>query len=161
MTRNETIANLYRDGKTLEEIGETYGISRERVRQLVSRAGINRQDGGQAIRAARRAEQIAEWANAGSLRKWGCTFDQYRVIRGKPSLAWSLQRRNARARGIAFELTLWQWWTIWQDSGHWHERGTGAEKYAMCRFNDVGPYAVGNVYIATNRQNSLDYRKTA
>ncbi len=154
MTRNETICVLYRDGKTLAEIGETYGISRERVRQLV--AGIHRREGGQAVRSARRAEHMAALANTQSRLKWGCDWDQYRAIRGKPSIAWCRHRQTARARGIAFELTLWQWWTIWQESGHWDERGNGAEKYAMCRFNDVGPYAVGNVYIATNSQNSKD-----
>jgi hypothetical protein len=156
MTRNETIISLYRDGKTLEEIGGVYGISRERVRQLLSRRGLSRRDGGQSVRASRRAFKIAETSNARSLQQWGCSWDQYCSIRGKPSRAWCLHRRNARVRGIGFELTLWQWWTIWRDSGRWPERGHGAEKYAMCRFNDVGPYAVGNVYIATNSQNSKD-----
>lgn len=60
----------------------------------------------------------------------------------------------AERRGIEWKLTFNEWWKIWQDSGHWAERGQGAQKYCMCRYGDVGPYAVGNVYIATNHENN-------
>lgn len=45
---------------------------------------------------------------------------------------------------------------MWEASGKWDERGRGALKYAMCRIGDTGPYAPGNVYIATNTQNAID-----
>lgn len=37
---------LYKEGKTLQEIGDLYGITRERVRQLLKRHGITGSDGG-------------------------------------------------------------------------------------------------------------------
>jgi hypothetical protein len=43
-TRNETICREYRAGKTLEELGKDHSISRERVRQILRKAGINKQD---------------------------------------------------------------------------------------------------------------------
>jgi hypothetical protein len=64
----------------------------------------------------------------------------------------SCQKSRAKQRGIPFELTFEQWWQIWQESGHWSE-----SKYVMCRHGDRGPYAVGNVRIATASENSREY----
>ena len=70
-----------------------------------------------------------------------------------PLRAYSHQRTAAlNVRGIGWELTLMQWWAIWRDSGHWHERGAG-RGYQMCRKGDEGPYAVGNVYIGPGAVN--------
>jgi hypothetical protein len=103
-----------------------------------------------------------------ALERFGCTAAEWHALhaigvemrrRGKsndttPLRAYARQRTAAiLKRGISWELTLWQWWTIWQDSGHWHERGA-SRGYVMCRKGDVGPYAVGNVFIARCEQNS-------
>ena len=67
------------------------------------------------------------------------------------------QRRHAEViRDIPFELTFEQWLQLWLDSGKWEERGRGGDKYCMCRIGDNGPYAVDNVFIATNSQNTSD-----
>jgi hypothetical protein len=63
------------------------------------------------------------------------------------------QKSNARTRGISFMLTFEQWMAIWTESGKLHLRGRGAEKFCMCRNNDVGSYEVGNVFIGTGREN--------
>ena len=162
--RVQQMAALYRSGKTLHEIGGHYKITRERVRQLLTRYyGITASDGGNQKRAALRRDKFEACRNSKSLKKWGCNFDQYVAIRDlkKPTRAWNAQRRNAANRSIAWELNLWQWWSIWQQSGKWSERGRGSG-YMMCRFNDVGPYAVGNVYIATGCENSSrEHAKTS
>jgi hypothetical protein len=76
-------------------------------------------------------------------------------------LRYAQHRHNAEVRGVGWNFTFDQWWKVWQDSGCWTERGWGADKYCMCRFGDIGPYAVGNVFIATNRENcsSIDRSK--
>lgn len=77
-------------------------------------------------------------------RKW------LETPRGK----FSVQKRKAKQRGIPWELTFEQWWSLWQDSGRWDERNqTG---YVMCRTNDEGPYALDNVRIDTAGNNSLE-----
>jgi DNA-binding CsgD family transcriptional regulator len=156
--RAASMAALYRDGYTLEQIGQQYGITRERVRQLMTKhVGIRHSDGGQAVVAGRKRVQHDAARNARCLVKWGCSWPEYVAIRDmvKPTRAYASQMRNAARRGIGWELTLWQWWTIWQQSGHWPERGRGSG-YVMCRKGDLGPYAVGNVFIATAAENSSE-----
>ena len=59
--------------------------------------------------------------------------------------------KAAKARGIAFTLTFEQWWSLWEP--HWDKRGRGAFQMCMCRRHDSGGYELGNVRIATNREN--------
>jgi len=64
-----------------------------------------------------------------------------------------MQKNNALTRGIPFLLSFEQWLDIWTESGKLSQRGRGAEKFCMCRHEDIGPYEVGNVFIGINREN--------
>jgi hypothetical protein len=66
------------------------------------------------------------------------------------------QRYGALQRGIQFLLSAEEWWSIWTMSGHWNARGSGRGRYCMARYNDAGPYAVGNVRIITNEENGTE-----
>jgi hypothetical protein len=65
-------------------------------------------------------------------------------------------RKHAAVRGVPFLMIFEQWWSIWQQSGHWHERGVGRGKYVMARLGDRGPYAVGNVKIILWEENAAE-----
>lgn len=93
----------------------------------------------------------------------GCTIEQRRSIPKKACIAYSDQRREAKRRGLGWELNLWGWWTIWQESGKWELRGKYRGNYVMCRKDDLGPYSRENVYIATCSHNvsSSSSRKKA
>jgi hypothetical protein len=162
--REAQMGALYRSGKTLQEIGDSYGITRERVRQLITKFyGLTAPDGGQHKQTEEKRVKFEARRNAASLKRVGCNWDQYLILREakKPTRAYASQRQNAARRGIAWELNLWQWWSIWQQSGKWSERGRG-NGYMMCRNHDVGPYAVGNVYVATGCENSSrEHAKTS
>ena len=159
--RDRAWARLYQDGLTLAQIGAQYGVTRERVRQLLRKhTDVSAEDGGRYVRRQRlqRAKQAAR--DAKYLARHGCTFDQWKYLRSlkgaryrAPLGAWRSQANNARARGIAWELGLWEWWTFWQESGRWNERGRG-QGYVMCRKNDQGPYALDNVFIALAVENN-------
>lgn len=166
--RAAPMAALYKEGKTLQEIGDIYGVTREYIRQCLRwYAGVSAEEGGAATMRERRRQAAKARRDATYLRKYGCAFAHYKELRaiGKkmmadgfcrertPIGAYRSQKSNARRRGIGWELTLWQWWTIWRESGHWHERGRG-QGYVMCREGDTGPYAVGNVFIANARDNN-------
>jgi hypothetical protein len=157
---------LYTNGHTLEQIGQIYGVTRERVRQLLTKHFNLRADGGgKSVVKKRRAEERRARKDAASLNRHGCTWAEYIAIRDhgkdegrkcrRPTIAFASQKKNAHHRGIGWELNLAQWWSIWQASGKWNERGRG-QGYVMCRKGDEGPYAVGNVFIATARENTSE-----
>jgi hypothetical protein len=158
-SREFRMASLYTSGKTLKEIGQEFGVTRERVRQLLKTFfSLNAKDGGHHKNAAEKRLVFKAKRNARSLKKWGCSYDDYAKLRDlrKPTLVFGRQKNSARQRGIEWDLTLWQWWSIWQESGHWTNRGRG-NGYCMCRKGDQGPYSVDNVYIATSVENIQDY----
>lgn len=159
--RELQMAALYKSGKTLHEIGEQFGVTRERVRQLLTKYfGYRWQDGGQHKATLVKQAKFKEKRNQLSLARWGCGWDDYVKIRDlkKPTRAYASQRKNAHSRGIEWQLTLWQWWSIWQQSGHWQNRGRG-QGYVMCRFGDDGAYAPGNVFIALAAENSSEQKR--
>lgn len=69
---------------------------------------------------------------------------------------YSSQKMSAADRGIPFLLTFEQWLQIWQDSGHFQNRGKQKGQYCMTRFGDQGPYALGNVKIIQMEENSSE-----
>ncbi|HDR8930452.1 TPA: hypothetical protein QDA84_000445 [Burkholderia vietnamiensis] len=75
------------------------------------------------------------------------------VCRGlrDPLKAFWQQRHSAVSRGISFDLTFLEWWSIWEP--HYHLRGVRSGQMVMARNGDDGPYAVGNVSIKTARAN--------
>jgi hypothetical protein len=73
--------------------------------------------------------------------------------------AYLVQKSGAKRRNIAFLLTLDEWLTIWLDSGNWERRGPRKGQFVMARFGDIGPYAVGNVRICTNRENNAETKR--
>lgn len=157
--REFQMAALYTSGKTLNEIGLEFGVTRERVRQLLAKFfSISREDGGQHKQAIENRLKFEANRNRRSIARWGCEWDDYAKLRAlkTPTRAFTSQRNNANKRGIEWQLTLWQWWSIWQQSGHWTNRGRG-RGYCMCRKGDQGPYSTDNVYIATHAKNIQDY----
>lgn len=166
-SRAEVMASMYKSGKTLEQIGQAYGISRERVRQIITKYhGMTAESGGLHVRAKQRSAAALARKEAKYREKYGCSFAQWQQLcdvnremrsagSGRyqvPTYAFVSQRNNARRRGIGWDLTLLDWWSIWQGSGKWELRGRG-KGYMMCRFGDEGAYALGNVYIATGVHN--------
>lgn len=80
--------------------------------------------------------------------------------RASPKGKFAEQKRHARQRGVSFELTYDQWWGIWSLSGKWDKRGNRRGRYCMCRHKDLGPYMIGNVYIGTWSQNTVDRNRS-
>lgn len=165
--RAPMMAALYTSGQTLRQIGDTFGITRERVRQILrKRTVVTREEGGQAVQTRRRRAERATKRDQAYMARLGCGYEEYQRIKaigrgmlacGKskqqtPMGAFLSQKNNAARRKIGWELNFWQWWSVWRDSGKWAERGRG-NGYVMCRRGDVGPYALGNIFIASSREN--------
>jgi len=121
------MAALYREGATLQQIGERYGISRERVRQVIrGKFGLGHRLDGRSARSRHTQEGMAATRDARLLEKYGCTKEQYASLIkiGRrmtesgvpfcrtPTGAWHSQRRTAMRRNIPWEISLWDWWMV-------------------------------------------------
>ena len=68
---------------------------------------------------------------------------------------WNNQRWQSKGRNIPFLLTFDEWYHWWLVQGEDRNIPTrhSANKKCMCRFNDVGPYALNNIYCDTVSNN--------
>ncbi|QHJ76797.1 MAG: hypothetical protein [Bacteriophage sp.] len=151
------ICNAYKSGKTLSEVAVIYGVSTERIRQILEMHGLNGKSGGVSKKVE--ARKIKEEERF--MMKHGCTREQFDSIKGhytektkSPWCAFKSQRRNAISRGVEWKFVFWDWWRVWMESGKWEFRGRGQCCYCMCRIGDSGAYEIGNVYIGTVSHNS-------
>lgn len=174
-SRANLMRDMYKSGKTLEQVGAAFGVTRERVRQILQKQfEFSRADGGQAVKSflgvrdksEKNAQKLAARV-ARDFAKWGMPTEQLDAISDLPRSdhrhpirKYECQRKNANVRGIEWCFTFKQWWDIWQGSGKWESRGRG-KGYCMARYGDTGPYSEGNVEIITIGQNFSDsYLKT-
>jgi hypothetical protein len=168
--REQRICQLYRAGHTLQEIGTVFCVTRERIRQIVSRAGVTADEGGSRKRSAtkRSRAEAARLArrNKHAMGTFGCDFTTLLAhndgkggfVKGTRGWEYIQQRLNAVSRGIEWSITFPEWCHVWDASGHYHERGRAGDSYVMARRQGFGPYAAWNVYITTLRQNVADYQ---
>lgn len=155
--RTERMAAMYRQGLTLQKISEQFGVSRERVRQLIAAAGVTRVDGGQALQASMKKARKAVRREAYYMQKYGLPIEQVRALQSEGvTHAYTRQKQSARTRGIPFVLTFAEWFSVWQASGKLHLRGRGKGRYCMSRINDSGGYELGNVHIQLTEENGRE-----
>ena len=64
------------------------------------------------------------------------------------------QRQSAKGRGIEFDMTFGEWLNFWGDDID--RRGKGKGCLVMARYNDTGPYKIGNVSKLEYGQNVRD-----
>lgn len=161
---------MYKSGATLQQIGDKYHVTREWIRQIISKHGITRTDSGRHQEVLQKEARRQDRMNQRMLDKYGMSRAAYLALNDvtkyesywrTPIAGYLMQRRNARERGIAFNLTFAQWWNIWEESGKWGERGRNADSACMSRVGDSGIYEVGNVYISTMRENAHEGRMKA
>lgn len=165
------MASMYRAGKTLNEIGEHFDLTRERVRQILTKRGITKQMGGQTVATA--GHRAARWTekkrvkNASCQRSYGCDYEtvvslnQGKALSAQSSrtYAYSQQKASAGRRCVKWEMTFPEWCRVWDESGKFPQRGRGKAGYCMARKGDVGAYSADNVYITTIGQNASDSYK--
>lgn len=153
--RAERMADLYKSGLTLAQVGFRFGVTRERVRQILKSIGKDKT-------RAKPEPKASAARNAARIRiaeKWGVTYERWKSLRADGTVVrFERQRNAARGRGIPWELTFAQWLGVWESSGKIGERGRGKDKFCMARIGDVGAYSVDNVIIKTHSENCREAR---
>ncbi|MFM0257128.1 hypothetical protein [Paraburkholderia sediminicola] len=76
------------------------------------------------------------------------------TITKKDRSAYASQKSHAKQRSIIFNLTFDEWFDWWQATGKYPKRGRAKDCYVMARFNDTGPYQLGNIYCCTVAENA-------
>ena len=144
--RAEEMAALYSTSMTLQQIGDKYGLTRERIRHILKKElGLTAKNGVTAARFAalrenRRRDHEARW-----MEKQGCTVAQWRSIPARARAAFMMQRSNARRYNEAWALSMWEWWELWRTSDRWEQRGRG--RHVLGRLDRSKPWALGNVAV--------------
>jgi CRP-like cAMP-binding protein len=163
--RRKAMNELFAAGWTLEDMGAAWGITRERVRQIVNLDGAK--IGGRTVRAiGKRMDRMANSPKheSVSIRVYGCGRARAIELNQGDSLSSSRSRAgifrqyktNCIRRGIPWELTFEEFCSFWDASGQWERRGRGKGKFCLARYGDSGPYALGNNYVAKNEDNASD-----
>lgn len=150
------IEKMYRLGRTLREIGAAYGVTRERIRQILFLRGVTRCDSGRAVSCAKRSADGAELKQRKHIERYGCTYAERKAIPSGARVKFKEQWANARVRGIAWNMKLAEWWRWWQDSGKWSERGRTGDAYVMSRIGNMGAYEIGNIELKVAKQNVIE-----
>jgi len=74
-------------------------------------------------------------------------------------LKYQRHRALAKFRGIDFNFNYEDWYQWWLNQGidkNVDVKWQGGQRPCMCRYDDKGPYEIGNVYMASNTQNVQD-----
>lgn len=151
------IKKLFLSGLTQEEIGIQFGVSRQRISQILQQTNTQACDGGISLLASIKKENDFQKRKARFLRTYGLEENEFITEQiQKLHKSYKHQKHGARMRGIGWELDFCEWINIWGDSGRLMFRGRGKNMFCMGRFGDSGPYKNGNVYVCSNLQNAKD-----
>lgn len=162
--RTKDMRSFWDNGETLQQIGDRYNLSRERVRQLFMKAYGETPISPRYIATAyKKGKNKHQYREKRALNYYGTSYDVVHSLgdpyqKGSIPHAFKSQKNNAKKRGIAWNLSLVEWADIWKRSGHLSERGLGKGRYVMSRIADQGGYSVDNVVIKTHSENSAESR---
>lgn len=165
--RNNDIVSAYKSGTPMTELAEIYDLTRQGIQLILKSNGLTAKSGGAAVRSKERQlknnRDKIENRDTNCLSKWGCTYEQWKELRDvhqnfhlTPIARYIQHRSNVKRDNITWDISLWDWWNIWNESGKYTSRGRGKNGFCMTRKEDKGSYTKDNVYITTISENLKD-----
>ncbi len=150
---------LAAEGLTQKEAADRLGITRQRVQQLAVKLGLQFGKGYSGTLTVEKLAAFKIASEARTFRRWGVDRAAARELRKHGILtAYTRQKNSARQRNFEWSLTFQEWYGLWLESGHIHQRGRGAGEYVLGRIDQTGPYAIGNVEVMLGADNIRNTR---
>jgi hypothetical protein len=172
--RDAEITSLFLSGATMQEIGDRFMLTRQRVQQILKDHGIHGPQGGIALFAVQRQKQKEdmrrliekekEKVRVADMDQWsrkvlGVPLEEAFRLNGRPfrtkRRASHSQEVYQRYLGIKHQfgykhpddayLTFGEWHQVWTTSGHW-ENGPKTGYGVIRRYKDQ-PWSVQNAHV--------------
>lgn len=153
LERELEMVGMYKKGNTLEEIGFCYGVTRQRVQQVLARHCVSK-DGGLAKKREEKKRLITKARDERFVEKYGFNEGKFKSVGNDFKLAYRQQKTNAERRGIAWTIKFSDWFLLWEESGKWPERGLGFDKYVLTRKDLRKGFEPENIVIAPHSASS-------
>ena len=165
----------WKDGRTLQEVGDRYGYTREWIRQILNRNfGLTGSDNIKKINKSiletyLKKKDILNTRRSAKEKRiyeiFGCHEEivtyinkgKFRQKEGGIACDYFWQSHHSKRRRIKWEISLPEWWKIWKESGKYPIRGQHIGEYVMSRYGDIGPYSKDNVKICLATENIMEY----
>lgn len=148
-----------RQRRSLREIAESVGLSKERVRQVLIELGVSPRPRSPKSNRKNRLQLTEEQLR----QRYGCTLEELGRIQGdrlmedraSPVGLYRMQRNRSLwlKRGWAF--TLPTWWALWE--AHWPNRVRG--HLVMAPLSTAQPIGPGNAQIITRSELMKQWHK--
>lgn len=144
----------FKAGENMHQISLTSGVSRERVRQIISGEGINtKQDGGLALWGRRKQEALAAKREAHCMKSYGCDLATFKALTGmeQPERSGILihkywhHKNNAQRQGARWAISLPEYAQLL--NGRLHELSVSG--LHMARIDARGAFRIDNVRLLT------------
>lgn len=144
---------LGRQGKTLKEIGDHFGVSRQRIKQLFDQRGIDPQDIGVNVRTKRSRETEA----ARYWYKWG---DRNQQLYAEKRQKYRAKKANAKRAGVEFtvpfsELVFPTHCPVLGIELDYMTEGRQDNSVSFDRLDPTKGYVSGNVVVVSFRANRI------
>ena len=165
--RDKKFIALYKNGKTLQEIGVRFGITRERVRQCLFRNGIKFTDGGFHIntlsRCAMREKATQEQREFRSKKKWGLSIKENQNLRAKFNplkmdkfaKVYILLKKRSQREKIPWAINLKDFVNLMKDKISFYGKG----ELVVHRIITEKGYVVGNIECITHSESATLTRR--
>jgi hypothetical protein len=166
--RAERLASQYTtQNVTLEDLGQQEGITRERVRQLLKKIGISRNNSYRHTSATVQREAAKrQKLERHCQHSYGCSWEDVKRVTGRSVFAnlrshpviskWWHHRMTAQRKLIAWEITLPEYSEL--VSPILDKFGLGKNQLVVRRINPLGPFSRGNIEVVTLAESSFRTR---
>lgn len=148
----EIVKQFLESDLSAQQIAEKHGMSRVNVANILKKANVTYKDTNRFKQAAEKRESRLLQVDDRTKKRDGVSREVWKEIGTDARNQFRYNRNYAQYANIPWELTLGQWWDIWQKSGHWNDRGTG-HGYVLSRNDKLKGFSIGNVEVISASEN--------